>query len=113
MRKFSRAVTDSEATVRFDREKQPGVSNLLEIFAAIKGKDTEELEREFAGVGYGDFKKAVAQAVLTELGPIKAEYSRLRSDEEYLDRVLQHGRERVSDEARSKLIELKQTIGLL
>jgi len=112
-RKFSRAVTDSESTVRFDRAQQPGVSNLLEIFAAVSGESIEVLEQKFSEVGYGDFKQAVAQAVLTELEPIKVEYNRLRADEGYLDVVLQRGRDRVSGEARSKLAELKQTIGLL
>lgn len=112
-RKFSRAVTDSEATVRFDRAHQPGVSNLLEILAAVRGGETADLEREFVGVGYGDFKQAVAQAVLAEIRPIKAEYSRLRTDERYLDQVLHRGRDRVRGEAHSKLTELKRTVGLL
>lgn len=113
LRKFSRAVTDSEAVVRFDRGNQPGVSNLLEILAAVTDKSIQSLEGEFEGVGYGDFKKAVAEAVLRELTPVRAEYRRLRSDESYLEEVLARGRTRVAGEAREKLAELKRIIGLV
>ncbi len=113
LRKFSRAVTDSQAVVRFDQKNQPGVSNLLEILAAVTGKSIESLEEEFEGVGYGDFKKAVAEAVQSELTSIQGEYRRLRSDEGYLEAVLARGRDRVAGEAREKLAELKRTIGLV
>lgn len=112
-RKFSRAVTDSEGMVRFNKQDQPGVSNLLEILAAVTGETIEVLEQRFAGNGYGDFKKAVAEAVIEELAPIQAEFARLRKDEAYLLEVLTRGKERVASEAREKLAELKQVIGLV
>lgn len=73
LRKFKRAVTDSDAEVRYDPENKPGVSNLLTIYCAFTGRDTAEAEREFAGKGYGDFKLAVGEAVADVLDPIRAE----------------------------------------
>jgi tryptophanyl-tRNA synthetase len=112
-RKFSRAVTDSEGVVRFDKKNQPGVSNLLEILAALTGETTDALEQRFAGSGYGEFKEAVAEAVIEELSPIQAEFARLRADEAYLTEVLVRGRDRVATDAKQKLAELKQVIGLV
>ncbi|QQS27132.1 tryptophan--tRNA ligase [bacterium] len=112
-RKFSRAVTDSESSVRFDKENKPGVSNLLEILASVNGESIELLEEKFSGSGYGELKQAVAQAVLTEILPLQKEYRKLRADEGHLDTILHRGRERVAPLAQYKLAQLKSIIGLV
>ena len=85
LRKFKRAVTDSEALVRYDPENKPGVSNLMAIYSTITGKSMEEIEAEFSGKGYGDFKPAVAEAVIEELRPIQQRFKELSGDKAYLE----------------------------
>ena len=82
MRKFKRAVTDSdtERCVRYAPQEKPGVSNLIQIYAAATGKSYDEIEREFDGQGYGKFKPAVGEAVVETLRPIQAETERLLAD---------------------------------
>ena len=69
LRKFKKAVTDSEACVRFDPANKPGVSNLMQIYSVATGRTFEEIEAEFAGRGYGDFKKDVGEAVVEHAAP--------------------------------------------
>jgi tryptophanyl-tRNA synthetase len=76
IRKFKRAVTDSEAIVRFSEEK-PGISNLITIYSAVTGKTVAEVEKEFEGKGYGDFKLAVGESVADTLAPIKTAYDEI------------------------------------
>ncbi len=73
VRKFKRAVTDSDGVVRFDAENKPGVSNLMTIYSTFTGKDLAAIEAEFAGKGYGDFKLAVAEVTADALAPVQAE----------------------------------------
>lgn len=84
MKKFKRAVTDSEACVRY-AEGKDGVNNLMTIYGAVTGKNYEEIENEFAGKGYGDFKTAVGEAVVEELRPIRERYEQLMRDKAYLE----------------------------
>lgn len=84
MRKFRRAVTDSEAVVKYGENKL-GVNNLMGIYSSVTGKSGEEIEREFEGKGYGDFKTAVAEAVIEELRPIRERYERFIADKAYLE----------------------------
>ena len=84
IRKFKRAVTDSEACVRF-AEGKDGVNNLMGIYSSITGRSMEEIEREFDGKGYGDFKPTVAEAVIEELRPIQERYRNLIADKAYLE----------------------------
>ena len=90
MRQFKRAITDSdtENCVHYDKEKKPGVSNLMTIYSACTGKSFEEIENEFAGCGYGKFKPAVGEAVVETLRPIREEASRIIKDKAYLEQVL-------------------------
>ena len=90
VRKCKRAVTDSESEVRYSEEK-PGVSNLLEIYSTCLGKSIEEAEKDFVGVGYGDFKMAVAEAVISILKPMQEEYNRLQKEKDYIDRKAKKG----------------------
>ncbi len=110
IKKFKRAVTDSEAVVRYADDK-PGVSNLMNIYSCATGKTAEEIEKEFDGRGYGDFKLAVAESVLDVLRPLQAEYSRLINDETYLASQFAAAAEQASAIAEKTLRRLKEKIG--
>ena len=86
-RKFKRAVTDSdtENCVHFDAARKPGVSNLMSIYAAVTGLSFEQIERDFDGKGYGDFKTAVGEAVVAELSPIRKRYQEYVKDKKYIE----------------------------
>ena len=90
VRKFKRAVTDSDGCVRAAQEK-PGVTNLMSIYSVFTGKDFAAIEHEFEGRGYGELKMAVAQSVIDVFAPIQAEYKRILADKTYLDGVLTQG----------------------
>ena len=111
IRKFKRAVTDSDSEVRYDPENKPGVSNLLSIYTAFSGKSIEEAEREFAGRGYGDFKLAVGEAVADKLAPVQKEQARLLADKEYLNGILKAGAECAYKAASSTLAKVYRKIG--
>ena len=85
MRKFKRAVTDSEACVRYGEGKD-GINNLMGIYSTMTGKSYEEIEREFDGKGYGDFKVAVAESVIECLRPVQERYQQLIQDKAYLEK---------------------------
>ncbi len=110
IRKFKRAVTDSGNEVRFSEEK-PGVSNLITIYSVFTGKSVEEIEREFSGKGYGDFKLAVGEAVADALAPVQAEQKRLLGDKAYLGSVLASGAERAYKAARKTLSKVYRKVG--
>jgi tryptophanyl-tRNA synthetase len=93
-KKFKTAVTDSGREVRYDPERKPGVSNLLEIMGVATGRSISEIEAEFEGKGYGDFKTAVGESVVELLTPIREHYEALRADERELQRLLAVGAEK-------------------
>lgn len=111
IRKFRRAVTDSDACVKYDPELKPGVSNLLSIYSVFSGKTVEEAEREFAGKGYGDFKLAVGEIVADKLAPVQTEQTRLLADKDYLEAVMKAGAERANKTARKTLSKVYKKIG--
>ncbi len=113
LRKFKRAVTDSEALVRFDPENKPGVSNLMAIYSTITGKTMEEIEAEFAGKGYGDFKPAVAEAVIAELKPIQERYNQLIADKAYLEQCYKDNAPKAERIARKTLQKVMKKVGYL
>ncbi len=113
LRKFKRAVTDSEALVRFDPENKPGVSNLMAIYSTITGKTMEEIEAEFAGKGYGDFKPAVAEAVIAELKPIQERYNQLIADKAYLEQCYKGNAPKAERIARKTLQKVMKKVGYL
>ena len=90
LRKFKRAVTDSDTEVCY-REGKDGINNLMTIYAAVTGKTMEEIESEFAGKGYGDFKTAVGEAVADHLEPVRSEFARLIADKAYLTECMTNG----------------------
>lgn len=110
IRKFKRAVTDSDNEVRMAEEKA-GISNLISIYSAFTGKSVQETEQEFAGKGYGDFKLAVGEAVADKLAPVQAEQKRLLADKKYLSEVLSAGAERAFKAARRTLSKVYRKIG--
>ncbi len=112
MRKFKRAVTDSDSRVISSPDK-PGVSNLIDIYATATGKTIPEVEAEFEGKGYGEFKPAVAEAVIETLRPIREETQRLLADKAYLEQVYRQGAERASKLASRTLRKVHKKVGFL
>lgn len=112
MRKFKRAVTDSEACVRYADEK-PGVKNLMEIYSCITGRGMEEIEREFDGKGYGEFKPAVAEAVIEELRPIQERFAELLKDKGYLQECCRQNAGKAEAIARRTVQKAMKKIGFL
>ena len=112
IRKFKRAVTDSDSVVRYGEDK-PGISNLMTIYRAFSGKTLEEIEREFSGRGYGDFKLAVGEAVADGLAPVRDEFARLIADKKYLEDVMKSGAEEAHYYARRMISKVKKKIGFV
>lgn len=110
IRKFKRAVTDSGNEVRAAEDK-PGVSNLIAIYGAFTGKSAAEIEREFEGKGYGDFKLAVGETVADALAPVQAEKARLLKDKAYLNGVMKRGEEAAARIARKTLSKVYRKVG--
>ncbi len=110
LRKFKRAVTDSDNCIRASADK-PGVTNLLNIYAAFAGGTVEEAEKTFEGKGYGEFKLAVGETVADVLAPIQAERQRLASDKKYLTEILKGGAERAYKVARRTLSKVYRKVG--
>ena len=110
VRKFKRAVTDSDTVVRY-AEGKDGINNLMSIYSCFTGKDYEAIEREFDGKGYGDFKLAVGETVADSLAPIRAEFDRLMQDKKYLEEVMKNGAERASYIARKTISKVHKKIG--
>ena len=113
LRKFKRAVTDSEGVVRYDPAEKPGVSNLMCIYNVFTGKSLDEIAAEFSGKGYGDFKQAVGEAVADALAPIQGEYSRILADTAYVDGVLKEGAQGASRLADRMVQKVYKKVGLL
>nr|WP_300167387.1 tryptophan--tRNA ligase [uncultured Flavonifractor sp.] len=115
MRKFKRAVTDSdtERCVRYDRENKPGVSNLMSIYSAVTGKSYEEIEAEFEGKGYGAFKPVVGETVVELLRPIREETQRLLADKAYLEGVYRAGAEKAAYVAEKTLRKVYKKVGFI
>jgi tryptophan--tRNA ligase len=111
-RKFKRAVTDSEAEVRYDWDNKPGISNLMDIYGATTGKTTDEIEKEFAGKGYGDFKMAVGDAVAAMLTPMQTRFEELIKDKEYLDKMIKQNDEKAYYFSQKTLRKVKKKVGL-
>jgi len=111
VKKLKSAVTDSGSEVRRAEDK-PGITNLIDILAAIRGAGPEEIEREFSGVGYGDFKAAVADAVAAYLAPVRERYAQLRPDEAALETTLQEGAERARQLASETMVDVRAAMGI-
>jgi tryptophanyl-tRNA synthetase len=111
-RKLKRAVTDSEAAVRFDPETKPGVSNLMSILGALTGQSMPQIEQDFAGKGYGAFKETVAEAIVETLAPVQNEHKRLMADKAYLQQVMTDGAQRAARIAGRTMRKVRRKVGL-
>lgn len=112
IRKFKRAVTDSETSVRY-AEGKDGINNLMTIYSCFTGKTMEEIEREFEGKGYGDFKLAVGEACADGLAPFQSEYKRLMADKAYLEGIMKQGSAYAGYLASKTLSKVYRKIGFL
>ena len=112
IRKFKRAVTDSEACVRYCDE-QPGIKNLIDIYRACTGKTPQEVEKEFDGKGYGEFKPAVGEAVVELLRPIREKTTDLLNNKDYLEQVYKEGAQKASYLARKTLDKVYRKVGFV
>lgn len=110
MRKFKRAVTDSEGQVLY-RDEQPGVKNLLDIYCACTGKTPEEAVREFDGRGYGDLKTAVGESVVSVLKPLQDRVVELGKDKTYIDQIIKNNAERAEYTATKTLRKVQHKVG--
>ena len=110
IRKFKRAVTDSEACIKH-REEQPGVSNLIEIYSACTGKSFEDVEKEFDGKGYGDFKLAVGETVADMLNPLQTRHAEILKDKAYLDGIVKNNAEKAQYFANKTLRKVQKKVG--
>ena len=109
--KFKKAVTDSGSEIIFDRDNKPGISNLMEIYGCAAGIGIEEVQREFAGKSYAEFKLAVGETVADALAPIQNEFERISNDKEYINSVLKDGSEQAAKRAYKVLNKVKKKIG--
>ena len=112
IKKFKSAVTDSEMEVVY-REGKDGINNLMSIYSAITKKSYEEIQREFEGRGYGDFKTAVGETVAEELRPIREEYNRLMADKAYLESCYRDGAQKARTISQRTLDKVYKKIGFL
>ena len=112
IRKFKRAVTDSEASIHY-AEGKDGVNNLMEIYSAVTGMTLDQIETEFQGKGYGDFKMAVGEAVVEELRPIQQRFAELMKDKAYLESAMKQGAERASHVAQRTLDKSMKKMGFV
>ena len=110
MRKFKRAVTDSEAQILY-RDEQPGIKNLIDIYCACTGKTPDEVVKEFDGQGYGVFKPAVGEAVVSVLKPLQDEVARLSKEKAYIDGIIKNNGEKAQYFANKTLRKVQKKVG--
>lgn len=110
--KIKRSITDSENEVKY-REDKEGISNLLSIYSSITGKEITDAEKEFKGVGYGNFKSAVADAVVEEIRPIQENFKRLSSDKQYIEKAMKNGAEKANSIAYKTIKKVHKKIGFV
>ncbi len=112
IRKFKRAVTDSESEV-CAREGKDGIINLMSIYGAVTGKSFDEIESEFKGKGYGDFKTAVGEAVADKLAPMQTEFKRISADKGYIENCMKQGAEKAYRVSRKTLQKVQKKVGFI
>ena len=110
MRKFKKAVTDSDGTIAYSDDK-PGIKNLIDIYCAITGKSSEEAVKEFTGMGYGQLKECVGETVCGELIPIQERFNELSKNKEFIDRIIKENAEQASYYANKTLRKVKKKVG--
>jgi len=113
IRKFKRAVTDSDNQIKYDPENKPGISNLLTIYSLFTNKSIEQAEKEFVGSGYGDFKIAVGESVAKVITPVQQEKAKILSDKAYINKVLAEGADKANYLASKTLRKVYKKVGLV
>ena len=113
VKKIKSAVTDTGKEIKFDEKNKPGISNLLTIHSALSGKSIPELESEFSGKGYGDFKSAVAEVVTSYFEPVRKRAEELLADEAELLRILHQGRDKAETVASATVAKVYEALGLV
>jgi tryptophanyl-tRNA synthetase len=112
IRKFKRAVTDSDSEIRY-AEGKDGINNLMTIFSAVTGDSFEKIERDFAGKGYGEFKLAVGEAVSEALRPVRENFARLMQDKEYLKKCYSEGAQKALSISQKTLSKAYRKVGFV
>jgi tryptophanyl-tRNA synthetase len=112
-KKIARAVTDSGTEIRADDEAKPGITNLLRIYSALTGESVPDLERRYAGAGYGAFKKAVGDVIADTFAPIRERTEQMLADEDQLDKLLAHGAARARSVAGPTMATVRDRVGFL
>ena len=112
-KKIKKAVTDSDASVHFDKENKPGISNLLTIYASVTNQSIEASENDFKGASYGVFKQAVADALIEELMPMQQEYARLKADKGYIEALMKKNAKKAAEIADITLNKVYTAIGIV
>ncbi len=111
-KKIMRSVTDSEALVHYDPEKKPAVSNLMTIYHHMTGETMKDIEKKFAGKGYGDFKKDLAEQVIQHMGPLRDKINHYLTDKTELKKILDAGRDTALKNAEAKMKVVRERMGL-
>ena len=112
IKKIMKATTDSDNQVKFDEENKPGISNLLNIASILTNRPIDEIEKEFEGKGYGDFKKYVAEVTANHIEKIQNRYNELINSDE-LEKILDEGKETTRKIAKEKYELMKQRMGVI
>lgn len=110
IRKFKRAVTDSDNEIRYADDK-PGIKNLIDIYGAVTGKSVQEIEKDFASTGYGDFKLAVGESVANMLQPIQEKFGALQKDKEYIDNIIKTNADKANYYSLKTLRKVQKKVG--
>lgn len=113
IKKFKRAVTDSDSCVRYDDKAKPGISNLMTIYSCATGKSFEEIEKEFDGVGYGKFKEAIGECIADKFAPVQSRFNELIKDREYLEKCYRKGAKEAFEISNKTLNEVMKKIGFV
>jgi len=111
-KKISRAVTDSGNEIKFD-DKKPGLSNLINIYSALSGLSHKNIENEFIGKMYSDFKLKLIDLIISSLEPIQKKYNDIISDKNYINDILEDGRQKASYKARRTLSKVYRKVGFI
>ena len=112
IRKFKRAVTDSESCIHYSKDK-PGISNLMSIHSCAAGKSFDEIENDFDGVGYGTFKEAVGECVSAKLAPVRAKFAEFIQDKEYLEKCYKESAEKALYISNKTLNKVMKKVGFI
>ena len=112
-KKIMSAVTDSGGEVRYDETSKKGISNLMNIMSALSGKPLQAIEDEFAGKGYGDFKRAVADTAVEALAPVREKYIEISSDKRLLEEALKRGGQAAQKRAFKTMSKVRRKVGFM